>query len=180
VPEAHSNLGTALADRGRLDDAIAQFQAALAVDPGYAEARYNLGIVQARKTGGPVVPATAPSAAEILVDQGTRLEQAGDRAGAIADYEKAAQTDPRDARAFSRLGVALSKQGQVDAAIDDLQKARDLMPENAGAHNDLGIALAQKGRFDDAIAEFQEAVRLMPGYAAAQANLAKTQALARQ
>jgi tetratricopeptide (TPR) repeat protein len=41
--EAHNNLGNALLQKGQLDDAVAQYQTALAIDSNYAEAHYNLG-----------------------------------------------------------------------------------------------------------------------------------------
>jgi len=42
-PRGHYNLGNALAKTGRLPEAIAQYQAALYLDPDYAQARVNLG-----------------------------------------------------------------------------------------------------------------------------------------
>ena len=44
---AHNNLGVALADRGRIDEAIAQYQKALEIKPDYAEAHNNLGLALA-------------------------------------------------------------------------------------------------------------------------------------
>src|SRR5208283_5312616 len=41
---AHNNLGVAFFQRGKLDDALAQFQKALEINPNYAEAHTNLGI----------------------------------------------------------------------------------------------------------------------------------------
>ena len=42
-PEAHNNLGVALAQQGRMDEAIVQFDQALRLKPDYAQARANLG-----------------------------------------------------------------------------------------------------------------------------------------
>ena len=42
-PFAHLVLGTALAQRGRLDEAVAEFQEAIRLKPGYAAAHQNLG-----------------------------------------------------------------------------------------------------------------------------------------
>jgi hypothetical protein len=38
----HYNLGNALRDKGRLDDAVAEWKKTLEVDPKNANARYNL------------------------------------------------------------------------------------------------------------------------------------------
>ena len=41
--EAHSNLGTTLKELGRLDEAVASYNQAIALKPDYAEAHSNLG-----------------------------------------------------------------------------------------------------------------------------------------
>ena len=46
---AHNNLGTALEQKGQIDEAISQFQEALRLQPDDAEARYNLGNALAEK-----------------------------------------------------------------------------------------------------------------------------------
>ena len=42
---AHSNLGTALLEQGKLHEAAARFETALAIDPRLAEAHNGLGLV---------------------------------------------------------------------------------------------------------------------------------------
>jgi tetratricopeptide (TPR) repeat protein len=43
IPRAYNNFGLSLAGAGRLEEAIAQYQQALALQPGYPEAHNNLG-----------------------------------------------------------------------------------------------------------------------------------------
>ena len=55
--EVHSNLGTTLADKGQLDEAIECLRKAIALDPKLATAHYNLG--NALKNKGQVDEAIA-------------------------------------------------------------------------------------------------------------------------
>jgi tetratricopeptide (TPR) repeat protein len=45
IPEAHNNLGTALAQAGRLEEAASSFQEAVRLKPDYADAHNNLANV---------------------------------------------------------------------------------------------------------------------------------------
>jgi len=55
---AHNNLGNALDRKGRLDEALRQFQEALRLNPDYAEARNNLKAALAAPADSPNVPGT--------------------------------------------------------------------------------------------------------------------------
>jgi tetratricopeptide (TPR) repeat protein len=68
-----------------MPDAIAQFQAALRIDPDYAEAHYNLGNALSQLPG--------------------RLPDA------IAQSEAVLRLEPGDASAHSNLGLALANSG---------------------------------------------------------------------
>ncbi len=45
---AHNDLGNALTNAGRIQEALVQYQEALRLNPGYPEAHNNLGIVLVR------------------------------------------------------------------------------------------------------------------------------------
>lgn len=49
VALAHANLGAFYGEKNRLDEAIVQLQEALALDPNYAKAHYNLAVAYLRK-----------------------------------------------------------------------------------------------------------------------------------
>jgi tetratricopeptide (TPR) repeat protein len=46
---AHTNLGDALRAKGKVDEAIACYRRAIALDPNFAQAHYNLGVVLENK-----------------------------------------------------------------------------------------------------------------------------------
>ena len=145
---AHYNLGNIwLRTPGRMNDAIAQFEAALRLKPDQVEARNNLGNAWSEIPG--------------------RLNDA------IAQFEEVLRRQPDNAEAHNNLGNAWSKMpGRLNDAIAQFQEALRRQPDFPEAHNNLGNALAQlPGRLNDAIAHYETALRQRPDYAEAHNNL---------
>ena len=149
---AHHNLGVALAEEpGRLPEAIAQYEAALAIKPDYARARTDLANALSKTPG--------------------RTEDA------VAEYQAAIRLEPGAAIPHNDLGNTLSQiPGRLAEAIAEYQAALRIEPDYAEAHNNLGSALASMGRLPEAIAEFEAALGINPGYQQARANLELAQA----
>ena len=139
-----NNLGAALQERGRLDDAIAHYRRATELEPDYAPAYNNMGTALR---------------AQGLVEQ------------AIASYRHAidAMVDYPDAH--YNLANALMDQQRASDAVQHLRIAARAMPTSAGVRNNLGKALAEEGRLDEAERELRLAVALDPGSAKAHHNL---------
>jgi tetratricopeptide (TPR) repeat protein len=142
---AHYNLGIALNDRGKTDEAIAQYQQAIDLRPRYAEAHYNL--------------------ARLLAQKG----QLGD---AVTHYEKALEINPADAEAQNNLGVTLFGSGRVDEAIAHYQEALKIRPDYAEGSCNLANALLSKGDLDEAIARYSACLALSPNQADVEYDLA--------
>ena len=141
---ARNNLGNALADQGKVSEAIAQYSEALRILPNFVDAHSNLGI--------------------LLADQG-RLDEA------IAHYREALRGYPGFAEAHLNLGAALASQRKIAEAIAEYSEALRLRPDYADAHYNLANALASQGKIDEAIAHYREAVSISPGFALAHNNL---------
>jgi len=143
---AHHNLGVALAEEPvRLPEAIAQYEAALAIKPDYARARTDLG---------------------------NALSKTGRLQDAVAQYQAAIRLEPDAAIPHNNLGNALSQiPGRLPEAIAEYQAALRIEPNYAEAHNNLGSALASMGRMPEAIQEFEAALRINPDYGQARTNL---------
>jgi protein O-mannosyl-transferase len=140
----HTSFGVALAARERYDEAIAQYQTALSINPDDVLAHNNLG---------------AALIGRGLVDD------------AMAHYRKVLELQPDDVKAHSNLGVALVRKGRLDEAIVEYQKALELDSRIAELHGNLGNALARRGRLDEAIAEYEKALEIKPDDAKARYNL---------
>jgi tetratricopeptide (TPR) repeat protein len=166
---AHDNLGVALADQGKLAEAIVHFSEALRIKPDFANAHYNLGNALAEQ--GNLAEAAAhfsqalrikPDFANAHDSLGIALARQGNLAEAVAHFSEALRIRPDFASAHNDLGVALAEQGKLAEAVAHFSEALRLEPENADAHYGLGAALARQGKLEEAIWEFREALRIEP------------------
>src|SRR5205807_1117744 len=131
-PVAHNNWGNALAEQGKVAEAIEHYRTALRLKPDYADAHTNWG---------------------------NALTQQGKMAEAIEHYQQALQFKPDHAHAHNNWGNALAKQGKLAEAIAHYQQALQFKPDYADAHNNWGNALAKQGKLAEAIAHYQQALQ---------------------
>jgi tetratricopeptide (TPR) repeat protein len=175
---AHNNLGDALFQRGGVDEAIAQYQTALQIEPDYSFACYNLGNALLKKGRADEAITQYRTALQIKPDYveahdnlGNVLLQKGRVDEAITQYRTALQIKPDYVEAHDNLGNVLLQKGRVDEAITQYRTALQIKPDNAKAHNNFGNALLRKGRVDEAITHYQAALQIKPDYAEAHNNL---------
>jgi len=143
---ADNNLGIVEVDSGRRADARTHFVRALELNPDYAEAHFNLGLLVRREPGG--------------------------TAAAAAHFARAVQLNPRYADAHYYLANSLGDLGRPADAIAQYEETVRLKPNFPEAQLNLGSTLASSGRLAEALPHFEEAVRLNPRLARAQLNLA--------
>jgi len=172
------NLGTALFEKGRADEAIAYYQQALQTNPNYAETQFCLANTLLQK--GKVDEAIHhfmyalrinPDYAQAHNGLGSALLRKGKVEEAAGHFQKALQINPDYAQAHYNLGTILLKKGRVDDAIAHYQHALQNNPDYAQAHYNLGNILLEKGRVDEAITHYQHALQNNPDYAEAHVNL---------
>ena len=133
-----NNFGAELLKQGRLEEAIAEFQRAVELDPAYAAAHLNLAYAYERSG---------------------RVEEA------IAGYRKALALDPNNLYGLNNLGVLYDRKGLYDEAIATLEKALGIDPANSAVRKNLenakrNQAIVREG--EGRIAEAQKAVTARP------------------
>jgi tetratricopeptide (TPR) repeat protein len=177
--EDHFRRGVELYQKLDMDGAIAEYRAAIRLNPNYAEAHHNLG--NALRSKGDQDGAIAeyriaiqlkPDFPEAHSSLGVALKVKGDLDGAIAEYRTALRFDPNVALTHYYLGFALGLKGDLDAAIAEYRVAIQLNLDTPYIHNDLGDALRKKGDLEGANAEYRNALRPNPNNAGARNNLA--------
>jgi TolB-like protein/cytochrome c-type biogenesis protein CcmH/NrfG len=163
-----------------LEQAIALYQQALALDPRYAPAWIGLADTYLRQIAGGLR----------LADEGTRLSRDattkalsidpqyapahamlgliaivydGDLAAAARHLEHALALEPANPDSINLAGFLVRRLGRLDQAIAIGEHVTTLDPINADAYDDLGFSYFYDGRYDEAIAMFRTVLRLTPG-----------------
>ncbi len=142
-PMSHSNLGAYLQTHDRVQEAIAQYQSAIALtdDQGVlAQAYANLGVAQ---------------------------RMLGEDDPARQSFLEALRLNPNQPNVWRGLGTLAQKQGTINDAIADFSRAVDLQPTGE-AYLDLGRSLQQARRNSEALDAYRQALMLSPGLAEAQ------------
>jgi protein O-mannosyl-transferase len=175
---AHTNLGVALFDQGRTDEAIGHYTEALRIWPGFAEAHNDLGLALVRQGRIPEAIGHYDEALRLspnLVDArnnlGTALARQGRTAEAIAQFEEALRLSPRTAGIRFNLGNAFLAAGRFAEAVEQFDGALSLTPSYAEAANGAGLALTRMGRWPEAADRFRQALAVRPDLAEAHNNL---------
>lgn len=104
-------------------------------------------------------------AAERLIAQGNRLEDAGDPARACVLYRQALALAPNLAKAHLNLGVALEACGDGDSAKACYERSLAIEPRNAAASFNLGKLLYTRGALDEARGLLGRALQIRPDFA---------------
>ena len=175
---AHYNLGCALANAGRTDEAIAQYLEAVRVRPDHSRAHHNLGLALSSKDRIDeaierfrTALRLDPAYGDAHLNLGVMLAVKGRLEEARGQFADAVLVMPDDYFARYNLGLAEEETGRSDDAIATLSKAIELRPESADAHFNLAGALAGKGRTAEAATHLRKTLSLQPDYPGAAAEL---------
>ncbi len=171
-------LGAALAQEGRVPEAVQIFEEVLRLKPEFAEAHNHLG--RALERSGRASEAIEryeravqlkPDYVEAHVNLGNALLHIGKVREAIAHYELALRIKPDDIEAHVNLGNAFLQTGKMQEAIGEYEQALRINPDSAEAHSNLGAIYQRMGKLPEAVAQYEHAVRIKPDYVEAHFNL---------
>ncbi len=184
---AHSLLGSALQDQGRLDEALAHHREAVRIAPGYVEARVNLGAALAA-AGRPeeavreyrAALRSRPGDRTALTNLGAALLQQGRLEEAEPWLRRALATAPEDVATQRRLGTVLALRGDAPGAVEHLGRVLRAEPDDVETLVTLGTVLMRSGDLEGAATRFERALRLAPDHVAAHKNLGVVRARQRR
>ena len=185
---AHANLGNALMQEGRNEEALRQLQEALRIETAnarlsrylppedyllsrsvYVKAQDNIAWIRLNQMNPQAAidhlrPALKidPFSSTTLSYMGMALALEGKPKDAEDHFQRAIRIAPADATLRSNYGAFLRLQGRLDEARRQCEQAVALDPLQAAGHFGLGRVLFEQNRKEEAKAHIREALRLNP------------------
>jgi Flp pilus assembly protein TadD len=166
--------GIILRERKLVDDAEADLRAAVAAEPGRAEAHAALGILLDSTSRGVEAETHHRRAVELDAKNPSYLNNLGfsllvrrKTKDAIAVLQKSARLDPTNPRLRTNLGFAYAAAGDMPRAAREF----NIGAKPADAKNNLGFAYESRGDLQNAYDLYEQALRLDPGSRRARSNL---------
>jgi Flp pilus assembly protein TadD len=177
VAFAHFQLGYAYTALKRSDEARAEYERAIAVDPKMPEAYLNLGILLLDKQEYAAAVAPLSKAVELLPAQSrprsllaVAQDRSGDQEGAARSFEGVLHLDPNDLTANHYLGDLELRRGKPAEAEMRFRHALEVRADAPEALQGLAQSLEAQNKPETAIA-YRKYLAVVPGDSAARARL---------
>jgi Tfp pilus assembly protein PilF len=154
--QIHATRGQTLARSGKTEDALTEFDEALALDPNNAQALYSRGLLHQgeRQHQLAIEDFTAangltPRRAEPLLGRASSYLALDKAKEAAADLEEAAQADPQNVQIWVTRGLAYERLGDRAKAADSYGRALSLRPKDEPARSGFARVGAKPGQIPD-------------------------------
>jgi tetratricopeptide (TPR) repeat protein len=177
VASVHRNLGHALLELGRCNEALLSYQRAIALDPRDPESHNGCGLAlhelerfeESIKCYDRAI-ALNPKLAEAHYHRGLALQNLTRFHDSLECYERAIALEPNFVEAYSNRGRVLRHLERPAEALVSYDRMIALRPQNAEGYLNRGNALQELGRLDEALADFDKAIAISPDFAEAYSN----------
>jgi tetratricopeptide (TPR) repeat protein len=154
---------------GEHEKALADFDQAIKLDPGFAMAYRARGAVyweqerweEAARDYSKAIE-LEPSNAGAYWGRGDVYTQLGKLEEALQDYNKAIELKPDDFGAYLKRGNTYYRLGQFEMALPDYSKAIELEPNDSGAYVGRGNTYYRLAQFGKALPDYSKAIELEP------------------
>jgi tetratricopeptide (TPR) repeat protein len=166
-PRFFAQRASQLLSVGRVDEANADIEWALSLDPKYSDAyalQSIIAVVQNDKEQALTLAQRAveadPKSATARIALSYAQQARFDLEGARASVEEAVKLDPANVLAWARLADLQASFGELDKALEAARKAESLNPDLSLTQTVLGFAYLTQVEVKESKAAFEKAIRL--------------------
>jgi tetratricopeptide (TPR) repeat protein len=176
---AIANRGVTRGSLGQKEEAIADLQRALAINPNSPNPDFILRIADLRYVLNDFTGSIADYDRLLAMDKmypRIYSKRAGSEAmlgqaeDALRDADKALQIDPKDEEAYNSRGLANRLLGRLDEAMNDFSLAIHIKDDYSRPYNNRGTVYLAQGQPERAIEDFSKAIELDSHFADAYSN----------
>jgi len=174
-----TNLGTALLNQGRREEALAIFDKAVQLKPDDADLWRNLGNVLADMGRAAEAILSFQHALKLnpchwdaTYKAGLLLHRLGRNEEALVHFNMYEKMQPNDGLALQMRALAMYILNRFEKGLHDLKRVHALAPDNADICNHVGVFLRRLAREQEALSWFDRAIKLRPDFLAAFHNKA--------
>jgi protein O-GlcNAc transferase len=170
-PELHDALGTLMARRGAMEQALEQFRQAITISPFLIQAQYHLGValLAVDQPANALVPlhlaATAqPQSFDAQLQFGRALSSTHQDAQALDALHRAAHlvTPATPSEALYALAIALQASGDAASALPFFESVTKAGLDTSAALTNYALALVQTGDARSALPRYARALAMGP------------------
>lgn len=159
----HLKNGVALGEDGKLTEAIAEHERALAINPQLTQANINLiqlygraGQTDKAEAQYRAIIASNPNLAESHYNFGVLMTGQGRIAEAKQAFQRSLSLNPHHAESHHNYAILIEREGKLDEAATHYQQAIANKPDHRLSHFHLGRILVNQGKFTEGIEQFQQ------------------------
>ncbi len=170
-PEVVVNLGNVLAAQGRRDEALANYDRALAARPDFFEALFNRAntLLELKRSEEALesydqAVRLRPDSPSAWNNRGTALRNLQHLDGALASFSRAAALSPTHVNALTNVAIVLWDQGRLEEALVACDRVLQQGSRAAEALYVKANILRDLKRLDEALMHYEQALAVNPAH----------------
>jgi len=179
--DALSLLGVIACQKNQLEQGIALYRQAIALNPNHRQARENLNLALSKHGKNLIDEAMRnlnlmanfsadPTSAHILL--GSMYQEQGLLEQALTHYQSALALHPDDANTLNRAGMVLQAQNKSRLSLHFHRRALALQPNHVDTLISIAKAFLDQGEVEEALLYINQALTIQPEHAIARYNRA--------